>query len=245
MKTLGLIGGMSWESTAVYYRLLNEDVRRRLGGQHSSRLLLHSVDFDVVVRNQHADRWDLLEAELVDLAMKLEGVGADALVLCTNTMHQLAPAIQRAVAVPLLHIADPTGEALRDDGHTIVGLIGTKFTMEREFYRDRLQTKYGLEVHVPDDRGRADVHRIIYDELCRGTVKEASRERYREIVDQLRDQGATAVILGCTEIGLLLRAGDASLPLFDTTALHCRAAVDFQLAASAGRAPRRRPALEG
>ncbi len=237
MKTLGLIGGTSWESTAVYYRLLNEEVRRRLGGAHSSKLLLHSVDFEPIVRLQHAGEWAQVGEILRDIAGKLEGAGADALVLCANTMHKFAPEVQASLGIPILHIADATGEALRDDGHTVVGLLGTRFTMEEAFYKERLRQKYGLDVRVPDEAGRAEIHRVIYDELCRGTIREESRKRYLEEIASLAEGGTTAVILGCTEIGLLVPTDAAHVPLYDTTVLHARMAVDFQL--SEQHAPRR------
>ena len=237
MKTLGLIGGMSWESTALYYRALNVEVARRLGARHSSKLLLHSVDFEPVVRRQHAGDLETLGRELADVAGRLEGAGADAIVLCTNTMHAVAPSIQRAIGVPLLHIADSVGEALRDDGHEVVGLLGTRFTMEAPFYRERLATRFGLRVCTPDDADRNDVHRIIYDELCRGTVRDESRDRYRNVVNKLERAGATAIVLGCTEIGMLLPPGTLDVPTFDSLELHCRTAVEFQLMGTRRRTP--------
>ncbi|HEU4663615.1 MAG TPA: aspartate/glutamate racemase family protein [Dokdonella sp.] len=228
MKTIGLIGGMSWESTLGYYRLVNEGVKRRLGGLHSAQLVLYSVDFDAIERLQRADDWDAAGVALADAARALERAGADFLVLCTNTMHKVAAAIESAVAIPLLHIADPTAAAIKAAGFTRVGLLGTRFTMEQAFYRDRLR-EHGLDVLVPGDAARERVHRVIYDELCVGVVRDASRADYRAVMRELVERGAQAIILGCTEIALLVGATDASVPLFDTTALHAQAAVDAAL----------------
>jgi len=230
MKTIGLIGGMSWESSAGYYRLVNEGVKRRLGGLHSAKSVLYSVDFHEIERLQHAGDWDAAGIALADAARSLERAGADFLVLCTNTMHKIATAIEHAVTIPLLHIADPTGAAIRSGGYSRVGLLGTRFTMEQAFYRERLREVHGLDVIVPDDANREAVHRIIYDELCVGTIREASREAYRQVMRDLVARGAEAIILGCTEISLLVGSTDASVPLFDTTALHAEAAVDAALA---------------
>jgi len=229
MKTIGLIGGMSWESTLGYYRQINEAVKRRLGGLHSARIVLYSVDFHDIERLQHAGDWDAAGAALADAARALERAGADFVVLCTNTMHKVAPAIEAAVAIPLLHIADPTAAAITAAGFARVGLLGTRFTMEQAFYRDRLRDR-GLDVLVPDEAARERVHRVIYDELCLGVVRDASRAAYRDIMRALVARGAEAVILGCTEISLLVGADDAAVPLFDTTALHAEAAVDAALA---------------
>jgi aspartate racemase len=226
---LGLIGGMSWESTALYYRELNQEVTRRLGGQHSSKILLHSVDFAPVVRRQHAGEWDRLAEELSDVAARLEGAGADAIVLCTSTMHAVAAEVQSAVSVPLVHIADAVGEAALDGGHRVVGLLGTRFTMEQPFYRDRLRSRFAIETRVPDEADREAVHRILYDELCRGIVRDASHERYREVASALVASGASAIVLGCTETGTLLPQDALSVPMLDSLRLHCRAAVDLQL----------------
>lgn len=229
MKTMGLIGGMSWESTAGYYRLVNEGVKRRLGGLHSARLVLHSVDFDAIERLQHAGDWDAAGATLAEAAQSLERAGADFLVLCTNTMHKVAAAIEAAVAIPLLHIADPTAAAIKAAGVARVGLLGTRFTMEQAFYHERLRA-HGLDVLVPGEAARERVHRVIYDELCLGIVRDDSRAAYRDIMRELVADGAEAIILGCTEIALLVGAADATVPLFDTTALHAQAAVDAALA---------------
>ena len=229
MKCLGLIGGMSWESTVPYYRLVNEGVKQRLGGLHSARLVLYSVDFHEIEVLQREDRWDEAGEMLAAAARSLEAAGADLLVLCTNTMHKVADAIETATDLPLLHIADCTGEAIRAAGLRRVGLLGTRFTMEQPFYRERLVARHGLDVIVPSAAARDEAHRIIYEELCRGIVRDDSRAIYREIIADLVAQGAEGVILGCTEIGLLVGADDASVPLFDTTALHAARAVDAML----------------
>ena len=229
MKTIGLIGGMSWESTVPYYAQINERVRDKLGGLHSARLILYSVDFHVVERYQHDGDWDAAGAMLGDAARALEKAGAEFLVLCTNTMHKVADAIESAATIPLLHIADPTAEAIRHAGFARAGLLGTRFTMEQAFYRDRLRDMHGLQVIVPDPEDRAIVHRIIYDELCLGKVDERSRTEYRRIMAALIDDGAEAIILGCTEIMLLVGDGDATVPLFDTTSIHARAAAEWAL----------------
>ncbi|MGY2894547.1 aspartate/glutamate racemase family protein [Deinococcus sp. UYEF24] len=226
MNLLGVIGGMSWTSTAEYYRLLNEGAATRLGGLHSARLLLHSVDFAQVEAMQREDRWDEAGALLAEAALGLERAGAGALLLATNTMHKVAPAIEAAVGVPLLHIADCTARAIRAAGLTQVGLLATRFTMEQDFYRERLAA-HGIETLVPDEAGRAEVHRVIYDELCRNVVRPESREVYREIMATLVDWGAQGLILGCTEITLLVSQADTTVPVFDTTALHVEAALDW------------------
>ncbi|MGO1073480.1 aspartate/glutamate racemase family protein [Lysobacter sp. CA199] len=225
MKTLGLLGGMSWESTLPYYRLINETVRERLGGLHSAKLLLYSVDFAEVERLQHAGDWDAAGALLGRAARSLRDGGAQLLVICTNTMHKVADAVEAASQLPLLHIADPTGAAIRAAGMGRIGLLGTRFTMEQDFYRQRLIERYGLEVLVPQAEEREIVHRVIYEELCLGKIREESREEYRRIIAGLVARGAQGVILGCTEIGLLIGPGDVDIALFDTTALHARAAA--------------------
>lgn len=227
MKRLGLLGGMSWESTQTYYRLINEGVRDRLGGLHSAELVLYSVDFEPIERLQRAGRWDAAGVTLAGAARALERAGAEALVLCTNTMHKVAATIEAAVGIPLLHIADATGAAVAGAGHTTVGLLGTRFTMAEEFYRGRLAARFGLRVLVPDETERDLVDRVIFDELCMGRVLDASRSRYRDIMAALADRGAQAMILGCTEISLLVGGEDSPVPLFDTTALHAAAAVDW------------------
>jgi aspartate racemase len=227
MKTIGLIGGMSWESTVPYYRLINEGVKQRLGGLHSAKLVLYSVDFHEIERLQHDGNWDEAGARLAAAARALRAAGAECLVLCTNTMHKVAAAIEAAVDIPLLHIADPTAQAIRQAGIVTVGLLGTRFTMEEDFYRGRLETRHGLNVLTPDASDRAEVHRVIYAELCLGITREESRAAYRAIIGRLAARGAQGIILGCTEIGLLIKPEDAPVPLFDTTALHAASAVDF------------------
>ena len=230
MKVIGLIGGMSWESTVPYYRLINEGVKARLGGLHSAKIVLYSVDFAEIERLQHRGEWDEAGALLADAARALERAGADFVVLCTNTMHKVAPAIEAAVAIPLVHIADPTAAVIRQAGLSCVGLLGTRFTMEQDFYRARLTDRHGIDVVIPDDGDRALVHRVIYEELCLGRVEEASRLAYRDVIQRLVAQGAQGVILGCTEISMLVGAEDAAVPLFDTTGLHAAAAVQAALA---------------
>ena len=227
MKTIGLIGGMSWESTVPYYRQINETVKQRLGGLHSARIILYSVDFHEIERLQHAGDWEAAGKLLADCARALESAGADFLVLCTNTMHKVAPAIEAAVRIPLLHIADATAEEINQSGFSAVGLLGTRFTMEQDFYRDRLRGRHGLQVLVPAQEDREVVHRVIYDELCLGKVLPGSRSEYRRIIDALVSQGAEAIILGCTEISLLVDQQDSSVPLFDTAAIHARKAAEW------------------
>lgn len=229
MKTLGLLGGMSWESTVPYYRLINEAVKARLGGLHSAKILLASVDFAEVEVLMRTDRWDEAGALLGRSAAVLERAGADALVLCTNTLHKVAPAIELAVSVPLLHILDPTAAAVKRAGVSKVGLLATGFTMEAAFYVDRLR-QHGLDVIVPGAEDRNAVHRIIFEELCLGQVRDASRRTYQDVIIRLAAAGAQAVILGCTEIAMLLSPADSALPVFDTTALHAAHAAAWALA---------------
>ncbi|CBS90055.1 Putative aspartate racemase (plasmid) [Azospirillum lipoferum 4B] len=228
-KVIGLIGGMSWESSAEYYRIVNERVRDRLGGLHSARCLMWSFDFAEIEALQHAGRWDDATALMIDAARRLERGGADFVVICTNTMHRMADQVQAAIGLPLLHIADPTAERIRAAGLRRVGLLGTAFTMEQDFYKGRLVQKHGLEVLVPDDADRSTVHRVIYDELVQGRIEEASRQAYRGVIARLVERGAEAVILGCTEIMLLVRPEDSPVPLYDTTAIHAEAAVELAL----------------
>ena len=231
MKTIGLIGGMSWESTVPYYRQVNEGIKARLGGLHSAKVVLYSVDFHEIEQLQRDGDWDAAGELLAEAARRLQSAGADLLVLCTNTMHKVAPQMEAAVAIPLLHIADATAAAITSAGHRTVGLLGTRFTMEQDFYRQRLQDRHGLNVLVPEAEDRTLVHDVIYDELCRGMIRDASRDAYRRIMDDLVSRGAEAIILGCTEIGLLVGEQDARVPLFDTTALHANAAVEAALEA--------------
>jgi aspartate racemase len=230
MKTIGLLGGMSWESTVPYYQVINRAVAQELGGLHSARVLLYSVDFAEMERLQREGRWAEAGALLADAAQALERAGAEFLVLCTNTMHRVAADIESRVGIPLLHIADPTAEAIRAAGLSTVGLLGTSFTMEQDFYRGRLESRFDLTVRVPEAPSRKLVHEVIYSELCRGIIAESSRDRFRRVVSELVAMGAQAVILGCTEIGLLLRPADVAVPLFDTAELHARAAAAFALA---------------
>lgn len=224
-KTIGLLGGMSWESTASYYRKLNEGIKAELGGLHSAKICLVSVDFEEIERLQHIGDWDGTAEILSAAAVAIERGGADFLLICTNTMHKVAPQIQENISIPILHIADATAEQLRSDGIKKVGLLGTRFTMEQEFYKGRLIAKYGIEVIVPDEPEREDVHRVIYDELCLGMIDETSRARYLKIIERLTDSGAEAVILGCTEIALLVQQEHTRTPLYDTTAIHAEQAV--------------------
>lgn len=229
MKTIGLIGGMSWESTIPYYRQINETVKQRLGGLHSAKIILYSVDFYEIERLQKAGDWKTAGAILAGVAQSLQMAGADLLVLCTNTMHKVAASIEAAVQIPLLHIADPTATEIKRAGYSTVGLLGTRFTMEQAFYRERLSEHHGLGVIVPNAPDREIIHRIIYEELCLGVVKDDSRREYRRILADLAAQGAQAIILGCTEISLLVNQQDSEVPLFDTTAIHARAAADEAL----------------
>ncbi len=228
MKTIGLLGGMSWESTAEYYRLLNEFTRERLGGLHSARCVLYSVDFAEIEQLQVQGRWDEAGEVLASAARSLEAAGADLVLLCTNTMHKVADQVQAAVSVPLLHLADATAEAVRAQGLRRVGLLGTAFTMEQDFYRGRLAAG-GLDVSVPDADGRALVHRVIYEELCLGVVREESRTAYREVIASLVAAGAEGIVLGCTEIELLVGTEDSPVPVFPTARIHAAAAVDAAL----------------
>jgi aspartate racemase len=228
-KTIGLIGGMSWESSAEYYRIVNQEMQRRLGGVHSARSLMWSVDFDEIKQLQHAGAWDELAEQMKDAALRLERGGADFIVLCTNTMHRLADAISASVEVPLLHIADPTAERIKAAGLKHIGLLGTAFTMEQDFYKGRLQQRHGLDVIVPEADDRQMVHDVIYKELVLGKVNPESRQAYRAIIARLIERGAEAIILGCTEIMLLVSEEDSAVPLFDTTTIHAIAAVDHAL----------------
>lgn len=230
MQTIGLLGGMSWESSAHYYRLINEETRRRLGGTHSAPSVMVSVDFAEIEALQHAGEWGALTERMIHAARQAERGGAQLLVICTNTMHLMADAVAAAIEIPLLHIADPVGRAIAVRGLTKVGLLGTAFTMEQPFLRDRLEQGFGLEVITPDSKDRGAIHRVIYDELVCGVVTEPSRALYRTIMQRLADDGAEAIILGCTEIMLLVGQQDSPVPLFDTTTLHALAAVEMALA---------------
>ena len=225
MKTIGLIGGMSWESSALYYRLINAGVRDRLGALHSAELLMYSVDFAPIEALQHAGDWQGAAKVLIDAARRLEAGGADFFLIGTNTMHRVADEVSGAVDIPLLHIADATARVLQDKGIRRVGLLGTAFTMELDFYRGRISDEFGIDVVVPELHDRQMVHDIIYQELCRGRIDDDSREAYLAIIDRLREADIDGVILGCTEIGLLISQADTDVPLFDTTEIHARAAV--------------------
>jgi aspartate racemase len=229
LKTIGLIGGMSWESTATYYRIINKHIFEHLGGLNSAKIILYSFNFDQISRLQKAGKWKEAGQELARAGKNLEQAGADFLVIATNTMHKVAEAVENAVAIPLLHIADPTAEALHNKGISKVGLIGTAFTMEDDFYRRRLIQNRELEVLIPCEEDRQLVHDIIFDQLCQGQVLEQSRSQYQQVIESLAGQGAQAVILGCTEISMLIGPGQAVIPLFDTTAIHAHRAAEMSL----------------
>jgi aspartate racemase len=229
MKTIGLIGGMSWESSLEYYRILNETVKRRLGGLHSAKCVLVSVDFAEIEPLQHQERWAEQAQMMVAAAQNLERAGADFVLLCTNTMHKLADDIQTGIHIPFLHIADATARKIKATGIRKVGLLGTRFTMEQDFYRLRLEEKYHLSVLIPDEQQRELVHRIIYQELCLGVIKEESRRQYAQVIRDLVGKGSQGIILGCTEIELLVKPEDSTVPLFPTTRIHAEAAVDYAL----------------
>ncbi|MEZ9654424.1 aspartate/glutamate racemase family protein [Vibrio splendidus] len=225
MKTIGLLGGMSWESTMSYYKSINEGVKANLGGLNSAKICMYSVNFDEIEKLQHQGRWAETADILSDAALSVQKGGADFILICTNTMHKVVPEIEEKITIPILHIADTTARKLLEQGVQKVGLLGTAFTMEQDFYKGRLTDKFGIDVVTPDESDRVKVHNIIYQELCRGEVKEESRSVYRKIIEKLSQQGAEAVILGCTEIALLIQQQHTDVPLFDTTAIHAEAAV--------------------
>lgn len=229
MKTIGLLGGMSWESTSGYYRAINQGVRDALGGLHSAKIAMYSVDFQPLEQWQHADDWEAIAEHLSGAALSVQAAGAGCLLICTNTMHKVAPQVEQSLDIPLLHIADATADVLRAQGIRRVGLLGTAFTMEQAFYRGRLSDGYGIEVLTPDQAERELVHRVIYEELCLGRTHDGSREAFLRIVDALAGKGAQGVILGCTEIGMLINQQDTPVPLFDTTAIHAEKAVQWAL----------------
>ncbi len=231
MKVIGMIGGMSWESSIEYYRLINEAVKERLGGLHSARSVMVSVDFAEIEALQHAGSWEAATRLMIEAARSVEAGGADFLIICTNTMHKMADAVQQSIGIPLLHIADATGDAIQARGLRRLGLLGTRFTMEQAFYRGRLEEKHALQVLIPGPADREIVHRVIYDELVLGRVEPASKAEYLRIIDRLAESGAEGIILGCTEIGLLISQVDSPLPLFDTTRIHALAAVGYALQA--------------
>jgi aspartate racemase len=229
MKTIGLLGGMSWESTIPYYRLINEGVKQRLGGLHSASLLLHSVDFHEIEACQASGEWDKAGEILAQAALGLERAGAEGILLCTNTMHKVASHIESRCSLPFLHIADATGRAITASGMTRVALLGTRYTMEQDFYRGRLSSEFGIESLIPDEADRARINQIIFEELCLGTFSEPSREYYVSVIEKLAQQGAEGVIFGCTEIGLLVPVERSPIPVFDTAAIHAADAVEFML----------------
>ncbi|KPK81205.1 MAG: hypothetical protein AMS25_07290 [Gemmatimonas sp. SM23_52] len=230
MRVIGLLGGMSWESTAEYYRIINQEIRRRLGRQHSAKILMYSVEFEEIEEMQVAGQWDRAGQLLAEEAQRLERGGADFLLLCTNTMHKVAPAIEQAIQIPLIHIADATAERIRQANLRRVGLLGTRFTMEEDFYRGRLTEQHGLEVLIPTPGDRAVVDRVIFAELCQGQILEPSRQEYVRIIEALGREGAEGVVLGCTEIGLLIKPEHSPLPVFDTTQIHAEKGVQLALA---------------
>jgi len=229
MKTIGLIGGMSWESSIEYYRIINETTKAKLGGLHSAKSVMYSVDFAEIEVLQHQDQWTEAAKMLIDAAKKLETCGADFIVLCTNTMHKVADDIQANINIPLLHIADATAQLVKNSGIQKIGLLGTRFTMEEEFYKGRLSQKYDLSINIPNPQEREIVHRVIYEELVVGKILQNSKEQYIDIIQQMVKQGAEGIILGCTEIGLLIHEEDSQVPLFDTTRIHAEAAVEYAL----------------
>jgi aspartate racemase len=229
MKQIGLIGGLSWESSAEYYRTINEEIGKRLGGSHSARCVMTSFDFAEIEALQVAGRWNEATRMMIEAASNLEKAGADCIVICANTMHLMATDIERAVPLPLIHIADPTARAVQQAGIKKVGLLGTRYTMEKEFYRARLADKFGLDVRIPDEQGRAEIHDIVYKELILGVVRDESRAVYQRVMQKLADDGAEGIILGCTEITMLIQPEHSPVPVFDTTQLHALAAVDFAL----------------
>jgi aspartate racemase len=229
MKTIGLIGGMSWESSSEYYRIINETVKEKLGGLHSAQCILYSVNFEEIATLQHKGKWEELTTLMISCAQKLEGAGADFVVICTNTMHKMAQEVEDTIDIPLLHIADATGEKVIEKGLGKLALLGTDFTMEEDFYKKRLRERYSIEVIIPSQSDRKIIDSVIYNELCRGTIQQSSKERYKEIIKRLISDGADGVILGCTEIPLLIGQDDVEVPVFDTTTIHARAAVDFAL----------------
>ncbi len=229
MKTIGLIGGMSWESTADYYREINKRVKKKLGGLHSAKIVLYSVDFEPIAKLQHSGDWEATGGILADAARSVEAGGAEFILICTNTMHKVADQVEQAVDIPLLHIADATAEVLIENGVKKVGLLGTAFTMEQEFYKGRLSKMHGLDVIVPDTPDRKIIHDIIYQELCLGHIEQASKQEYIRIVNKLTEMGSQGIILGCTEIGMLLSQDDTKTPLYDTTIIHAEKAVDLAI----------------
>lgn len=229
MKTIGMIGGMSWESTVSYYQALNEGIKEKLGGLHSAKICMNSIDFAEIEELQHQGKWDETAVILSQAAKSVENAGADFILICTNTMHKVVPQIASSISIPILHIADATAQKLIKNKVTKVGLLGTRFTMEQDFYKGRLTNQFGIDVVVPEEFDREKIHSIIYDELCKGIISEESRLVYVDIINKLKEQGVEGVILGCTEIALLIQQEHSSVPLFDTTAIHAEAAVNLAL----------------
>lgn len=229
MRTIGLIGGMSWESSLEYYRIINETVKGNLGLLHSAKCVLYSFDFEDVARLQHVGEWEKLTRMMIEAAQMLEKAGADFIVICANTMHKMAEDIQNRINIPILHIADATSRKILEKNIKRVGLLGTKFTMEEDFYRKRLKEKYGIDVIIPDDKGRETIHNIVYDELCLGVAKQSSKQMIKRVIENLITEGAKGIVLGCTEIPLIIKQEDVKVPVFDTTEIHAKAAVDFAL----------------
>jgi len=229
MKTIGLIGGMSWESTVDYYKIINSEVKAKLGEPHSAEIIMHSVDFGEIEKLQSAGEWTKLSEKMINIAQELEQAGAEMLLICANTMHQMAPEVQENIKMPLLHIADAAAEKIETAGYKKVGLLGTKYTMEGDFYKNRIEEKYNIDVLTPDLEARDIIHQVIYQELVSGILKDESREKFKEIIENLAESGAEAVILGCTEIPLLIKAEDSSLPILNTTELHAKKAVEYAL----------------
>ena len=229
MKTIGLIGGMSWESSLEYYRIINETVKNKLGGFHSAKSLMYSVDFQDIEELQHRGKWEDATRLMIDAAQRVERGGADFLVICTNTMHMMAGDVERSVQIPLLHIVDVTAAKIKEKGQGVVGLLGTRFTMEQDFYKGRLKAKHGIDVLIPEEEERIAIHTILYDELCLGSIQTESKEKFKAIIADLESKGAEGIVLGCTEIPLIVKQEDYTICLYDTTTLHAEAAVDFAL----------------
>ena len=229
MKTIGLIGGMSWESSLEYYRIINEQVKEKLGGLHSAKSLMYSLNFAEIEKLQHQGKWDKLTSVMIKAAQNLEKGGADFVLICTNTMHKMADDIQNNINIPLLHLVDTTADKIKQNRLRKVGLLGTNFTMKEDFYKGRLMNKYGLDVIIPNEKDRQIIHQVIYQELCLGNIKKSSKDQYIEIINKLIESGAEAVILGCTEIPLLIQQEDVKVPLYDTTTIHAEAAVEYSL----------------
>jgi len=225
MKTIGLIGGMSWESSSEYYRIINQSIRERLGGTHSARSVMVSLDFSEIEALQAAGDWQAATEMMIQTAQQVQRAGADFVLICTNTMHKMADAVSAEIQIPLLHIADATAQAIKAQGLEKIGLLGTHYTMEQDFYRGRLEEKHGLQILIPNQKGRTVVHQVIYEELVQGVIRPTSKTKYILIMQELIEQGAQGIILGCTEIGLLIKSGDVAVPIFDTTQIHAEAAV--------------------